>query len=110
MKKRLLTLVLTKTKLLRVLADAMAGALCSWGVVAQDQQSVIGGAVLAILSAIFTQLIEAKKDADAAKVQADYGLKPDGWIGPKSRGVLSGRTERVVFPRQRPHRRGNPKR
>jgi hypothetical protein len=87
---KILSFLLTKTGALRWLAKTVAGLLSSWGVIGENNIALVSGAVLGILTAIVDQLIEGKKASDAAKLQAGYGLKPDGWIGPVSRATIPG--------------------
>lgn len=89
--KTILTLLLTKTKLLRYGAGLVISLLMGWGAVkAEDKEKATDAAtVLAVV--VTSALIEKKKEDDAKKAQRDHGLTADGWIGPVSREALAQR-------------------
>lgn len=82
---RLFSFILTKTKLLRLVAFLIVGWLVGAGFITEGDKSQVAEALLIVLTGIASFAIEAKKDTDAAKAQKEIGAKPDGWIGPKTR-------------------------
>jgi hypothetical protein len=87
-----LTWILTSSRFLRWLVNLTAGTLAGWGVVAEDDTSIIAAALLAIVNAILTQILETKKDEDAKQVQAALGTDCDGWAGPETLKAARRRT------------------
>jgi hypothetical protein len=101
-----LAFILTKTKLLRLLAFVLAGWLVGSGVIGEADRSQVGEAVLIVLTGALSLAIERKKDNDAAAAQREIGEKPDGWIGPKTRASIRRQSDLPVSKAPRPGARG----
>jgi hypothetical protein len=84
--------ILTSSRFLRWLVNLTAGSLAGWGVVAEDDTSIVAGALLAIVNAVLTQVLETKKDEDAKEVQRELGTQCDGWAGPETLRAAKRRT------------------
>ena len=90
--KKVLTFLLTKTKLLRYGAGLLISLLMGWGAVKAEDKEKATEAATVLAVCVASALIEKKKEDDAKETQRDHGLEADGWIGPVSRRAIAQRT------------------
>lgn len=95
--KSIISFILTKTKILRLLAFIAAGWIVGSGVITEEQKPQIGEALAIVLTGAASLLIEKKKEDDTKLLQEDIGAKPDGWAGPQTRNDVSAQTRRGGF-------------
>ena len=82
--KSIVAFLLTKTKILRLVAFVAVGWLISAGVIKDGDKSQVGEALAVVLVGAASLLIEHKKDNGTKVIQEEVGAKPDGWAGPQT--------------------------
>ena len=96
MSNKILIFVLTKTGIIRWLANFLAAWMVAKGYVSDDAQTQVIGAVVAIVTGILSKAIEAIKTHETMRTQEvindntpmDIVVKQDGYAGPKTRDAL----------------------
>jgi hypothetical protein len=99
---KLILFLLTKTGLIRWIGLAASGWLASSGYINGNDNEIVAGAVVSVVTGVLGKVFETVKDANAKELQADFPeLKRDGVIGPVSRATIRNRIRQSANPRTR---------
>lgn len=80
----LITLLVTKTGILRWAAAFAAGWLAQAGIIKQDQSETIIAAIVTILAGALSFAVSHFRKTNVKMIQEVVGTKPDGYVGPKT--------------------------
>jgi hypothetical protein len=93
---KVLVFILTKTGVIRWIGNFVAAWLVAQGVINDDAQTQVVGAIVAIITGLLNQAVEAIKSHETKKLQRVINannpdravVKRDGLAGPKTRAAL----------------------
>lgn len=89
-----LTFLITRTSVLRIVAAGVSGALINSGVISKDKEEIVIGAILAIITGLLqlgVSYVRKKGVKETQRVLKSEGLytgKVDGWHGPQTETAI----------------------
>jgi uncharacterized membrane protein len=90
--RRIITIILARTNLIRNISTAIVGALIAAGIIDEAGGAEVLAGIIVLLTGLASYLIERTKAAHVAEVQEiirqDEPIKVDGYLGPKTKSAL----------------------
>ena len=93
--RRIITIILARTNLIRNLATAIVGALIAAGVIDEAGGAELAAGLIVLLTGLASYLIERTKAKHVKDVQnlingaTPDDVKADGYLGPKTKKALA---------------------
>lgn len=91
--RRILTIILARTNLIRNISTAIVGALLAAGIIDEAGGAEVLAGLIVVLTGLASYLIEQTKAKHVAEVQEiirqeGEPVKIDGYLGPKTKSAL----------------------